>query len=151
MPRENQMMCFCFFFLCAGVSRWAPVDSSESSCELEVWAQQHWPENRLQIQRRGHDDADGPQQRPVPCSHRRRGFKAPGRPASCRMVWPSLCNNYLALLLRQRNVQNLRLSLLWLFSLCAAATPLGMQSSKESSGRFLISHRNLKTEVCTVW
>lgn len=74
------------FSTCAGVSGGTPVNSSKSSSELEMWAHQHWPEDRLQVQWRGHDDADGPQQRPVPRLCRWRGFKTTGCVTSCCMV-----------------------------------------------------------------
>ena len=70
----------------SGVFTGPPVHSSEPGSELAVWAHQHWPENRLQIQRRGHDHADGAQQCPVPRPGRRRGFQTTGCLTSCCMV-----------------------------------------------------------------
>lgn len=81
-----------YIFLPAGVSRGTPVNSSKSSSELEMWAHQHWPEDRLQVQRRGHDDADGPQQRPVPRLCRWRGFQTTSCVTSCCMVQPTRQN-----------------------------------------------------------
>lgn len=70
----------------AGVGRRAAVDPPQPGGELEVRAHQHRPENRLQVQRRGHDGADGPQQRAVPGPRGRGRLQAPGRPAPCSMV-----------------------------------------------------------------
>lgn len=92
----------------AGVGRRAPVDPSEPGGELEVRAHQHRPENRLQVQRRGHDDADGPQQCPIPGPSGRRGLQAPGRPAPCSVVQSRAP-------LHTRNVHNLHLDVFRLF------------------------------------
>lgn len=126
-----------------GVGRRAPVNPPEPSGELEVRAHQHRPENRLQVQRRGHDDADGPQQRPVPGPRGRRGLQAPGRPAPGSVVTVPCCSA------RQECSQSISRSVL-IVSFRLIATRLGMPSSKESSGRFLTSRRNLKMEVCSV-
>lgn len=127
----------------AGLSRRPPVDPAQPGGELEVRGQQHRPEDRLQVQRRGHDHAHGPEQRPVPGPGGRRRVQAAGRPAPCCMV--RSLHSPGALL--RRYIHNLPVDLVPLY--LSVSTLVGMPSSRESSGRFPISRRNLKTEVCT--
>lgn len=62
-----------------GVRPGHSVHTSEPGSELAVWAHQHRPAHRLQIQYGCDDNRGGPQQCAVPGPHRRRSDQAPGR------------------------------------------------------------------------
>lgn len=61
-----------------GVCPGHSVHTSEPGSELAVWAHQHRPAHRLQIQYGCNDNRSGPQQCAVPGPHRRRSNQAPG-------------------------------------------------------------------------